>query len=310
MTKKPVQDSYQVAIIGCGKVGSTAAYTMLLEGIATKLILLSRCVDKAQGEKLDLEHGLAFLNQTEIVATERYEDIADSDVVVVTAGASQKPGDTRLDLTAKNKAIISDIIPKIVKHAPNAVILMVSNPVDILTYHAYTIAGLPKGRIFGSGTVLDSARFRFHLSQMLHINPKSIHAYILGEHGDHSFPVLSSATVGGQPLTSFEEFSSERAEKAYLQTRNSAYEIIKNKGATYYAIGVVINHIVKTILRDTKSVLPVSIPLHQYHDQNGIALSVPCIVGRNGVERVLDIKLSWEEKQKFARAATTLKKFV
>ena len=302
--------SYQVAVIGCGKVGSTAAYAMLLHGTVDKLVLLSRCVDKAMGEKLDLEHGLTFLNQTEIVATENYEDIAGSDVVVVTAGVGQKPGDTRLDLTAKNKAIIEDIIPKIVKHAPNAIILMVTNPVDILTYHAYKIAGLPKGRIFGSGTVLDSARFRFHLSEMLHVNPKSIHAYILGEHGDHSFPVLSSASVGGQPLLSFPDFTPEKAERAYKKARNAAYEIIKNKGATFYAIGVVVDHIVSTILRDNKSVLPVSIPLHQYNDQNGIALSVPCIIGRDGVEQVLEIKLSWDEKQRFARAVETLKEFV
>jgi L-lactate dehydrogenase len=303
-------NSLKVAIIGCGKVGSTAAFAMLLDGYVDEIVLHSRSVDKAMGEKLDLEHGLAFLNNTRITATEDFKDVAGSQVVVVTAGVSQKPGDTRLDLTSKNKAILDQVIPQIVKHAPQAVILIVTNPVDVLTYHAYKLAGLPKGRVFGSGTVLDSARFRFHLSEMLQIKPSSIHAYILGEHGDHSFPVLSSATIGGQPLTSLPDFTPEKAERAYLKARDAAYEIIKYKGSTYYAIGVVINYIVKAIAKDSKSVMPVSIPLHQYNDQNGIALSVPCIVGRNGVERVLEIKLSWDEKQKFARAAETLKEFI
>lgn len=305
-----INNNYKVSIIGCGKVGMTAAYSLVHDGTINELLLVGRDKSKIIGEQLDLEHGLSFLHHVKIDSTDNYKDIKNSDVVVFTAGAAQKPGDTRLDLANKNIAIIEDVIPQIVKHAPEAIILIVTNPVDILTYRAYQIAGLPKGRIFGSGTTLDTARFRFHLSEFLKLNPKSIHAYILGEHGDHSFPAISSASVGGQPLSTLPGFSEERAQKAYMAARNAAYKIIASKGATYYAIGAVVAHIVKKILTDAKSILPVSIPLHQYHDVSGISLSVPCVVGRSGVERTLEIKLSWDEKQKLQKAAETLKQFV
>jgi len=199
---------------------------------------------------------------------------------------------------------------KIIKNAPNSIILIISNPVDILVQKAYQIAKLPKGRIFGSGTTLDTARFRFHLSEFLNVNPRSIHAYILGEHGDHSFPVISSASVGGQPLATINGFSEKKAKEAYQQTKNAAYKIIASKGATFYAIGAVTSHIVKTILTDAKSILPISIPLHQYHGVTGMALSVPCIVGRDGVEKILEIKMSWDEKQKLLQASKVLKKLL
>jgi len=305
-----LDDRYKVSIIGCGKVGMTAAYSLIHDGTVNELLLVGRKKEKIIGEQLDLEHGLSFLHHVKIDTTDDYTDITGSDVVVITAGAAQKPGDTRLDLIHKNLAVIDAVIPKIVANAPEAIILIVSNPVDLLTYRAYQIAGLPKGRIFGSGTTLDTARFRFHLSEFLKVNPRSIHAYILGEHGDHSFPVLSSASVGGQTLNTLPGFSEERAQKAYSDARTAAYKIIASKGATYYAIGAVIAHIVKKILTDAKSILPVSIPLHQYHDINGIALSVPCVVGKSGVERTLEVKMSWDEKQKLHLAANTLKKFL
>lgn len=303
-------DKYKVSIIGCGKVGMTAAYSLIHDGVVNELLLVGRSEDKIEGEQLDLEHGLSFLHHVKLDSTSSYSKLKDSDIVVITAGAAQKPGDTRLDLAHKNIAIIEEIIPKVIENAPDAIILIVSNPVDILTYKAYQIAGLPKGRIFGSGTTLDTARFRFHLAEFLKVNPRSIHAYILGEHGDHSFPVVSSASVGGQPLTTMPGFSEDRAQKAYLKARNAAYKIIATKGATYYAIGAVVAHMVRKILTDAKSILPVSIPLHQYHDVSGIALSVPCVVGRDGVEKTLETKLSWEEKQKLHSAANALKRFL
>jgi L-lactate dehydrogenase len=262
------------------------------------------------GEELDLEHGMSFLPFSKITATTNYADLANSDVVIVTAGAAQKPGETRLDLAAKNIAIIESVIPEVVKYAPEAIIVIVSNPVDVLTYKAYQIAGLPKGRIFGSGTTLDTARFRFHLSEFLQVNPQSIHAYILGEHGDSSFPAISSASVGGQPLMSMSNFSEERAWKAYEKARSAAYKIIAAKGATYYGIGTVVSHIVSKILHDARSVLPVSIPLHQYYGFSGVAASVPCIIGRNGVAETLEIKLDWEEKRRFEKSVTTLKQYL
>lgn len=303
-------DSIKVAIVGCGKVGMSTAFALLLQGIANEIVLLGRCKDDIIGEQLDLEHGMAFLHATTISATESYSDLKDCDVVVITAGASQKPGETRLDLAAKNVSILEGIIPRVVANAPNAIILIVSNPVDVLTYKAYRLAGLPKGRVFGTGTSLDTARFRFHLAEFLKVNPRSIHAYILGEHGDSSFPVVSSAMVGGQPLMSFANFSQEKAEAAFELARSAAYKIIESKGSTYYGIAVVVAELIKNIVRDTRSIFPVSVPLHNYQGQHGVAISVPCIIGREGVVDTLDIKMSWDEKQKFERSATTIKKFL
>lgn len=305
-----INETRKVAIIGMGNVGSTAAYALLLQGLVDDLVLFARNKEKAIGEKLDLEHGLAFLNRANITATDDYADIKDCDIVVITAGAAQEPGESRLDLAAKNTAIMADIIPQIVKHAPSAIIVMVTNPVDILTYKGSMVAALPKGRIFGSGTMLDTARFRFHLSELLDINPRSIHAYILGEHGESSFPALSSASVGGQPLTSFPAYSKEQALEAFTKARTAAANIIEAKGATYYAIGVVIAKLVHTILHDSKSVLPVSIPVENYYGEYNVALSVPCIIGRNGVEQILNANLDTEEQAKFAASAATLRKFL
>jgi L-lactate dehydrogenase len=297
----------KVSIVGLGNVGTTAAYALTLSGIANELVLLARDKSKAYGEQLDLEHGIPFLETTSILATDNYADLSGSDVVIVTAGAAQAPGETRLDLAKKNIAIIEDIIPKVVEHAPDSVILIVSNPVDILTYKANQIAGLPHGKIFGSGTTLDTARFRMHLSQFLHVNPRSIHAYILGEHGDSSFPVISSASIGGQVLTSHPNFSLEQTMQSFEDAKQAAYKIIAAKGATYYAIGVVIKHIVKAILRDGKTVMPVSVPLTDYYGINDVSLSVPCIVGKNGVEQVLTVALDEKEQASLQNSAQILR---
>lgn len=303
-------DNNKVSIIGCGKVGMSAAYSILHQGLANELVLYGRDKSPLIGEQLDLEHALSFLPSATIKATDNYADLENSDIVIITAGAAQKPGETRLDLTQKNLAIIESIIPKVVKYAPNSIILIVSNPVDILTYRAYQIAGWPKGRIFGSGTTLDTARFRFHLSEFLKVSPRSIHAYILGEHGDSSFPVISSAMVGGQPITTLDSFSEEKAIKAFEKAREAAYKIIASKGSTYYGIGAVISHIVEKVLRDAKSVLPISIPLHQYYGHSGMSVSIPCVVGRKGVEKVLEAKLDWNEKQLLAKSVEALKSYL
>lgn len=300
----------KVSIIGCGKVGMTTAYSILHTGVVNQLILYGRDKCDIEGEELDLEHGMSFLPYSRIEATDDYKDTADSDVVIVTAGAAQKPGETRLDLTAKNVAIIEDIIPQIVKYSPEAIIILVSNPVDVLTYKAYHLAGLTKGKVFGSGTTLDTARFRFHLSEFLLVNPRSIHAYILGEHGDSSFPAVSGATVGGQSIMTLPGFSEDRVEKAYQKAKDAAYKIIQSKGATYYGIASVLSHIVKQIFQDARSILPLSIPLHNYFGISGVALSVPCVIGRNGIESSLEIKLDWEEKKKLERSANTIRQYL
>ncbi|MBU0978864.1 L-lactate dehydrogenase [Patescibacteria group bacterium] len=302
-------DNNKVTIIGCGRVGMSVAFSLLHDNLVNELVLLGRHKQQIVGEQLDLEHGLSFLNPTKILATDSYLDIRHSDVVVITAGSAQKPGDTRLDLAQNNLAVIEQIIPMVVRHAPGAVVIIVSNPVDVLTYRAYQLAGWPKGRIFGSGTTLDTARFRFHLSQFLQVSPNSIHAYILGEHGDSSFPVLSSATVGGQTLNEFPEFSDEKAQTAFQKAKNAAYKIIESKGSTYYGIAAVIHHLVKTVLTNAKEVLPVSIPLHQYLDHSGVSLSVPCVVDRSGVGEILKPKLNWEEKQALARSVEKIKQY-
>lgn len=303
-------DSNKVSIIGCGKVGMSAAYSMLHRGDVNELILHGRCKDTIIGEELDLMHGISMLPFAEVRATEDYADIAGSDIVVITAGAAQKPGETRLDLTQKNIAILESILPNVLKHAPDALIILVSNPVDVLTYHAYRMAKLPKGRIFGTGTTLDTSRFRFHLSEFLHVSPNSIHAYILGEHGDTSFPALSSATVGGQSLMSLSNFDESKAIRAYEKTRDAAYKIIATKGATYYGIGVVISSIVSKIIRNSRTILPLSIPLHNYYGHSGVALSVPCVIGRNGVEDTLEVRLDWDEKRRLERSVKTLKSYL
>lgn len=288
----------------------TAAFAITLQGLANELALHGRRLDNLIGEELDLGHGLSFLHHATIKATDQYEDIANSDLVIITAGAAQQPGETRLDLAKKNSAIIEEIIPQVIRYAPEAVILIVSNPVDVLTYKAYQLANLPKGRIFGSGTTLDTARFRFHLSEFLQVNPNSIHAYVLGEHGDSSFPVLSSASVGGQALSFFPRYSEEKAMQAYEKVKTAADKIIQSKGATYYGIGVVVARLAQAVLRDEGVIFPVSIPLHHYYGHNGVALSIPCVIGRSGAEESLEIKLNWDEKRKLDHSVETIKQFL
>jgi L-lactate dehydrogenase len=303
--------SIKVGIIGLGNVGVTTAFAMLFNGAPNQLVLLSRDKKKAEGEALDLEHALPFLESAEIIPTDNYKDLEGCRFVVVTAGAAQKPGETRLDLVNKNSKIIEAIIPKVMKYAPDAVVLIVSNPVDILTYKANKIAKKANpGQIFGSGTILDTARFRTHLSEKLKVNPGSIHAYILGEHGDSSFPVISSASVGGQNITELKNFSMGYALEAYDQARNAAYKIIEAKGATYYAIAAAVVEIMNAILRDEETVLPVSVPLNDYYGLNEVALSIPCVIGKNGVERQLMASLSEEEVVKMYNSAKTLQEFL
>ena len=300
---------FKVGIVGCGKVGMSAAYALFLQGGATEIVLHGRDKQKVLGEKYDLEHALPFVEEVDITATDSYEDLAGCHVIVYTAGAPQKEGETRLDLCVNNRAILEEALPQIHQHAPDAVILMVANPVDILTHIANEIIPDAKGRIFGSGTTLDTARFRYHLSKHIQVNARSIHAYVLGEHGDSSFPVFEHATIGGKRLLDFTEFTPEVIQDAYIQARDAAYNIIATKGASYYAIGVVISRIVKTILSDARTVLPVSVPLHNYYGHSDVSLSVPCIVGSSGIVQVLETDLSEQEQEGLARSVEALKKF-
>jgi L-lactate dehydrogenase len=269
------RETFKVAIIGLGRVGVTTAYALLLKGLATELVLFSRELGKAEGEKADLEHGAPFYPHTTITATDKYEALAGTDLVIFTAGCAQKPGQTRLDLTKGNCEIVEKVIPKVVRHAPQTLILMVANPLDIMTLHASQVAKLPEGRVFGSGTLLDTARFRLHLSKSIKISAKSIHTYILGEHGDSSFAAVSSSSIGGKPLLSFPEMSPDSIAWALQETRKDAYKIISGKGATYYGIASAITHIVETIMRDSQKVVPLSTVLTGQYGLKDIACLCP-----------------------------------
>lgn len=300
-------ETFKVAVIGLGRVGMTAAYTILLRGLATELVLFSREMKKAEGEKADLEHGSPFYPGTKIIATNKYEDLAGTDLVIFTAGCSQKPGQTRLDLAKENCDIVEKMIPQIVKHADKTLILMVSNPLDVMTYRAAMAAGLPQGRVFGSGTLLDTARLRLHLSKLVKVNPTSIHAYVLGEHGDSSFAPSSTATVGGKPLIDFAEASHEHLAWAHKETVHDAYKIIEGKGATYYGIASAVSHIVDVIKNDKKKIVPLSSPLTGQYGLEGVSLSLPCVLGRNGIERVIDLPLTLTEQELLTNSAKIIK---
>ena len=299
-------ETFKVAVVGLGRVGVTCAYALLLKGLVSDLVLYSREIKKAQGEKADFEHGMPFFPRATITATDRFEDLEGTDLVIFTAGCSQKPGQTRLDLAKINCAIVDDTIPKIVKHAPHTLILMVANPLDLMTYRAAAVAKLPPGRVFGSGTLLDTARFRTHLAKAVKVNPTSIHAYVLGEHGDSSFAPITTATIGGKPLLSFENMTKEHIDWALDQTRKDAYTVIAEKGATYYGIASVVSRIVQAIERDEQKIMPLSSPLTGQYGIENVALSLPCVIGRNGIQEVIDLPLALDELESLRTSAEVI----
>jgi L-lactate dehydrogenase len=301
---------YKVSVVGCGSVGATAAYAMLIDSTPSEIALIDYNKDKARGLALDLEHSLSYLNYTKVLAGDDYALCRGSNLVVITAGARQEEGETRLQLVDKNRKIFSDIIPKIAKVAPNAILLIVTNPVDVLTYEAARLSGFPEGRVFGTGTMLDTARFRYHISQKLCLSPKSVEAYILGEHGDTSFPVWSSANVAGKPLFDFSGFTQKVADECYEETRTAAYRIINDLGYTCYSIGIVIKEIMVHIFQHSKVVVPLSVPLKDYNGISGVALSVPCVLDSDGVSEMIQVPLNKKELENFAHSAETLKKYL
>lgn len=308
MNTQPIcKDNLKVAIIGCGNVGATTAYALLLDGVVTELVLIDAGAEKAEGMLLDLEHSLAFTQNVRLSAGTDVALCADADIVIVTAGARQKEGQTRLELVATNKEIFAQIIPAAAKVAPESIILVITNPVDVLTYHALKLSGFPSSRVFGTGTMLDTARLRFHLSEKLNVNPSSINAYVLGEHGDTSFPAYSSATIGGVPFFSFPGATKELASSAYENTKNAAYRIIHDLGYTCYSIATVAREIVRHIFHNSRAIVPLSTLLKNYHGVDDLSLSVPCIIGRNGIESVIDLPMSPEETQQFQASAATIK---
>ncbi len=304
-------NSRKVAIVGCGFVGAASAFAIMQSGLFSEMVLIDRDENKAQGEALDISHGLPFAKPMQIYAG-TYEDLSDAAIIIVTAGAGQKPGETRLDLVKKNIAIFRSVIPEIAKHNKDAILLIVANPVDILTYVAAKLSGYPENRVFGSGTVLDSARLKYILGEHLGVDSRSVHAFIIGEHGDSEIAAWSSANVSGIPLNSFCEmrghFNHQKAMEEIAEgVKNSAYEIIEKKNATYYGIAMSVKRICEAIIRDEKSIFPVSSIQHGNYGIYGIALSMPAIVGKDGVEALVPIKLNEKEQQDLLKSAETLK---
>ena len=304
----------KIVVIGCGAVGSTFAYTAVLRGLAGELVLMDATRAKAEGDALDLNHGLPFVPPVRISAGD-YDDVSGADIVVIAAGAGQKPGETRLDLVKKNAAIFREIIPRVAERAPRAILLVATNPVDVLSYLTYRLSGFPASRVIGSGTLLDSARFRYLIGQAASIDPRSVHAYIIGEHGDSELPVWSRSNIAGVSLTEpspYWPLTGDKAQRDRLfeETRDAAYRIIERKGATYYAIALALARIVEAVLRDENAVLTVSTLLQDFHGISDLYLGVPAVVGRSGVRQVIQPTLDEGEKERLRHSADVLRRTV
>lgn len=299
----------KVTIIGAGVVGSTLAYSLVIQDIAEEIAIIDINKKLAQAQVMDLQHAAPFSRRTR-VKVGSYADCQDSTIVAIACGAAQKPGETRLDLIGKNSKIIREVVPQIFRANPRAIILMISNPVDVLTYIAISMFPKKKHQIIGSGTSLDSARFRHLIGQKLHINPQSIHAYVMGEHGDSEFPVWSRASIGNSHLDTYKTLSKKDKGSIFKQTKNAAYTIIAGKQATYYGIGSAGANIIQTILHDERMVLPVSHLIENIYGVKNICLSTPVILGRQGVIGQLTLSLSKEEKAAFVHSAKVLKKVI
>ena len=304
-------NSKKAVMIGCGFVGSASVFALMQSGLFTEIVLIDADKNKAEGEAMDISHGIPFASPMKIYAGD-YDDIADAAIIVITAGANQKPDETRLDLVNKNIAIFQSIIPEITKRDFEGILLIVANPVDILTYTAQKLSGYPENRVIGSGTVLDSARLKYHLGQHLGVDSRSVHAFIVGEHGDSEIAAWSSANISGIPLDNFCEMRGhynhmEATERIAAEVKQSAYEIISKKGATYYGIAMSVKRICEAIIRDEKSILPISTMLHGEYGISDVVLSLPCIVGRDGYETKVPIDLDQEEVSRLHESANTLK---
>lgn len=301
----------RVAIVGAGNVGATFAYTLLLSGLAPEIVLIDVNRERAEGEAMDLNHSVPFASPVRVWAGD-YGDCAGAAATVITAGAAQRPGETRLDLARRNVAILRQIVPAVAAANPDGVIVVATNPVDVLTFEAWRLSGLPSERVIGSGTILDTARFRYLLSEHFGVDPRSVHAYIVGEHGDSEVPVWSLANIAGMRLADFcvaqgMTLDEPAMEEIFRQTRDAAYLIIERKGATYYAIGAALLRLVEAILRDQDTVLSVSSRIEDYYDIGGVALSLPTVINRGGIARVLRLQLNDREVEGLRRSAEVLR---
>ncbi len=310
----PKANLRKCAVIGCGNVGATTAYTLMQTGWFTDMVLIDINRTKAEGEASDLTHSLPFHTPMDIYAGD-YSDLADCGLIIITAGANQRPGETRLDLLRTNTRIFRSIVTQITQYTTDAILLVVTNPVDVLSYETWKISGYPANRVIGSGTVLDTARLKQLLGSYLGVDSRNVHSFIIGEHGDSELPVWSSANVSGVDLNQYCEncgqgFDRQELDKLFCDVRDSAYKIIEAKGATYYAIAESVKRIVSAIIRDENSILPVSGLVDGHYGLEGVYMSLPCIVGSSGIKQVLEIPLNAEEEKKLHRAAKTLKEAI
>ena len=304
----------KVGIIGCGFVGAASAFSLMQSGLFTEMVLIDTDKARAEGEALDISHGVPFAKPMEIYAGD-YDDLKDAGLIIITAGANQKPGETRLDLVKKNIAIFKSIIPEITKRNFKGILLIVANPVDILTTVAIKLSGYAPNRVFGSGTVLDTARLKYNLGQHLDVDSRSVHAFIIGEHGDSEIAAWSCANVSGIKLDKFCEMRGffnhkEATRRIAEEVKNSAYEIIARKKATYYGIAMSVKRICEAIVRNEKSILPISSLMNGEYGISGIALSMPAIVNRNGVETHVPLQLNDEEVAALKKSAATLQQIM
>jgi L-lactate dehydrogenase len=310
MTAHPTR----VAVVGVGNVGASFAYALLLSGLASEIVLIDLNRERAEGEAMDLNHTVPFAHAASVWAGD-YADCAGAAVTVITAGANQRPGETRLDLVARNAAIFRGIIPPVATANPDGVILVAANPVDVLTHTTLRLSGLPAERVIGSGTTLDTARFRFLISRHFGVDARSVHAYIIGEHGDGEVPVWSLANIAGMRLPEYCAANGVVLDDAtrlalYEQTRDAAYEIIQRKGATYYAIGAGLVRIVEAILRNQRTVLTVSSLIDDYYGLSDVAFSLPTVIDRDGVEQVIRLRLADDEETALRRSAEVLSEHI
>ncbi len=304
-------NSRKVAVIGCGFVGSSSAFALMQSGLFSEMVLIDADTKRAEGEAMDISHGISFARPMQIYAG-NYDDITDAAIIVITAGANQKPDETRLDLIKKNAAIMKSIVGEIKKRDFGGILLIVSNPVDILTLIALKESGYPSNRVIGSGTVLDTGRFKYLLGEHLDIDSRSVHAFIIGEHGDSELAAWSNARIGGLKVNDFCElrghFNHEQSmKKIFENVRNSAYEIIERKHATYYGIAMAVKRICEAIVRNEKSILPVSSLMTGEYGLNDVVLSIPAVVDETGVQKVIPIELNDEELTKLKDSANILK---
>jgi len=307
----------KVSIIGCGNVGMRYAYALMLKGGVRQIVLVDVDRKRLEGEIMDLSHGAPYISPVEVIAGD-YPDTQDSDLVVITAGRKNRPGETRLDLAKDNVELYRKIIPEIVKYASPAILLVVTNPVDVLSYAAYKLSGKPATEVIGSGTVLDTARFRFLLSNHCQVDSRNIHAYILGEHGDSEFPVWSTAMIGGILFKDYCPICKNAStcqhdkelDKIFVEVRDSAYKIVERKQETSYGIGLALVRITEAIINDEKSILPVSSLVEGYIGVNDVYLSLPAVIDRSGVREILKIELDSQEKQAFKNSADVIKRVI